>query len=67
MAEYKDVIYEWHNEPGIHYGATVSIDQEWNSLDEDDDVFFYFATPEEFESAQENDNDYEFWILGENS
>ena len=41
MSEYRQVLVEWHDDPGIHYLATVSVDEEWNSLDEDDDGIFF--------------------------
>lgn len=65
MAEYRDVVIEWHDEPGVHYATTVSIDGEWNDLDEDDDnIFFYFSKESEFEEAkQDGDNGYEFRIV----
>ena len=64
MAEYRQVLIEWHDDPGIHYLSTVSIDGEWNSLEEDDDnIFFYFLNEAEFEEAkQDGDNGYEFRI-----
>lgn len=65
MAEYKDVLVEWHDDPGVHYGATVVVDGDWNELDElDDDVFFYFSKLSEFEEAkQDGNNGYEFKIV----
>lgn len=67
MTEYKQVVIEWHDEPGVEYATIVSIDGEWNSLDEDDpDIFFYFCCQEEFEEAKElGDNGYEFRIVKE--
>jgi hypothetical protein len=69
MTEYRDVVIEWHDEPGVYYATTVAIDGEWNSLyeEEDDGIFFYFSKESEFEEAkQDGDNGYEFRILGEN-
>jgi predicted ATP-grasp superfamily ATP-dependent carboligase len=67
MAEYKRVLIEWHDEPGVNYLTTVSIDSEWNSLDEDDDnIFFYFSKQSEFEEAKQlGKNGYEFRIVSE--
>lgn len=67
MAYYKSVVIEWHDEPGVHYATTVSIDEAWNSLDdEDDNVFFYFSKESEFEDAKrDGDNGYEFRIVEE--
>lgn len=68
MAEYRTVLIEWHDEPGVEYPATVSIDSTWNSLDEDDDdIFFYFSNKDEFEEAkQQGDNGLDFRIIKEN-
>ncbi len=65
MAEYRQVLIEWHDEPGVKYLSTVSVDEKWNSLDEDDnDIFFYFASEAEFEEAKQlGDNGYEFRIV----
>lgn len=69
MAEYKQVLIEWHDEPGVKYLTTVSIDETWNSLDEDDDnIFFYFSNEAEFEEAkQHGNNGYEFRIVEEDN
>jgi hypothetical protein len=65
MGRYEDVYVQWHDEPESNYLVTVSIDGEWNPLDEEDDgVFFYFANENEFEQAkQDGDNGYEFRIV----
>lgn len=64
MPEYKKVIIQWHDDPSINYGAMVAIDGQWTELDKDDDsIFFYFSTHEEYESAKKQDNDLDFWIV----
>jgi hypothetical protein len=67
VAEYRQVLIEWHDEPGVQYLSTVSVDEDWNSIDEEDDgILFYFATESEFEEAkQDRDNGYEFRIVEE--
>ena len=63
MAELRDVTVEWHDEQEP-FRVTVSIDEVWNELEEDDEnIFFYFANEQEFEEAKQPDNQYEFRIL----
>lgn len=63
----KDVTIKWHDEPEVDYLVTVSIDEEWNGLDEEDeDIFFYFTSEQEFEEAKQiGENGYEFRIVEE--
>lgn len=66
MAIQKRVLIEWHDEPGQHYLSTVSIDEQWNELEDDPGVFFYFAKQKEYEQAKQlGDNGYEFRIVEE--
>lgn len=65
MAVYKKVAYQWHHDPSNEYVATVSIDGEWNGLEDDDGIFFYFASQREYGAAKKQDNDFDFWIVGE--
>lgn len=67
MSEYRQVLIEWHDEPDVKYLTTVAVDEEWTSLDEDDDgVFFYFSSEAEFEEAKKlGDNGLEFRIVEE--
>ena len=64
MAELREVVIVWNDEPEEDaYLVTVSVDQEWNGLDEeDDDIFFYFANEAEFEQAKTGEG-YEFTII----
>lgn len=66
MSVYKQVLIEWHDEPDVEYLVTVSIDEAWNDLEDDDNIFFYFAKESEFEEARQlGDNGYEFRIVKE--
>jgi hypothetical protein len=52
MAYEKRVIIEWADNRGEHLLTTVSIDEDWNSLDEEDDnIFWYFASEDEYREA----------------
>ena len=65
MAEYRQVLVEWKDEPGVHYTTMVSIDEDWNDLEEDDDgIFFYFANEAQFEEAKQDKDEFEFRIVG---
>lgn len=64
MAVYRDVLVQWHDEPDEPFVTTVSVDEVWNGIDEDDGIFFYFANENEFQQAtQSGDNGYEFRIM----
>lgn len=66
MAVYKQVLIEWHEEPDMYELVTVSIDETWNDIEDDDNVFFYFAKESEYEEAkQQGDNGLEFRIVKE--
>jgi hypothetical protein len=66
MAVLREVVIQWHNDPDEAYLVTVSIDERWNSLDEefedDDSIFFYFASEDEFQKACTGEG-YEFKII----
>lgn len=52
MAYEKKVLIEWKDNIGEHLLTTVSIDEAWNSLDEDDtNIFFYFSKESEYRDA----------------
>lgn len=64
MAVFREVVIEWLDdpEPDAHL-VTVSVDEAWNGLDEEDDnIFFYFSSEEEFEQARTGEG-YEFRIV----
>lgn len=65
MAIQKRVLVKWHDEPESKaFIADVSIDQEWNSMDDYENMFFYFASNKELKQAKKSgDNGYEFRIL----
>lgn len=67
MARFESVQIQWHDSPEEKIWALVSIDEEWNGLEdeEDDRIFFYFANEQEFEEAKQPNNQYEFRILEE--
>lgn len=69
MARYEEVTIAWHDDKAEVHNVLVSIDAMWNSIDDEDDVdiFYYFASEEEFEEAKQEDNDYEFRIIEENN
>lgn len=66
MSRQASVVIQWHDEPNADYSVLVSIDDAWNGIDEDDDIFFYFANEQEYEQAKNKDNEFEFWIVEEN-
>ena len=66
MSVYKQVLIEWHDEPNVEYLVTISIDETWNDIEDDDNVFFYFAKESEYEEAkQKGDNGLEFRVVKE--
>jgi hypothetical protein len=44
----------------------VIVGDEWNGVEADDDIFFYFPDEDSFENAKNKDNELEFWIVEEN-
>lgn len=62
MAVYKEVVVQYHDE-GEPFQTIVSIDEVWNGIDEDENIFFYFANEQEFQNAKQINNDYEFRII----
>ena len=64
MAELREVMVRFvmEDEPG--FIATVSVDGEWNEIEdeEDDSIFFYFASQEEFERAKSPSSGEDFII-----
>ena len=65
MSEYKQVLIKWKDELDDLYLTTVCVDGEWTEGEDDENVFFYFSTLEEFEDAKKQDNDLEFVIVEE--
>ena len=65
MDNYKRVMVAWHDEPSTVYATNVAIDPDWADKPDDKTVFFYFDSESEFESAKNQQNDFEFWILEE--
>ena len=64
MARLREVMVRFvmEDEPG--FIATVSIDDEWNEIEdeEDESIFFYFASEEEFERAKSSSSGEDFVI-----
>ena len=67
MPEYKWATIAYHDEPENHIMVFVSIDKEWTEKEDDDNIFFYFDTQEEYENAKQIDNGLEFRIIKEDS
>lgn len=68
MAYYKSVKIRYHDEEET-LPVVVSVDQEWNEIEDEEDarIFFYFASEQEYEQAkQTGDNGFEFCIVEEN-
>jgi hypothetical protein len=63
MAEYRQVLVEWKDDPGFPYLATVAIDAEWTEGEDDDGIFFYFHNEQEFEQAKLDNDEFEFKIV----
>jgi hypothetical protein len=64
MAEYRQVLVEWKDEPEEKYLTTVAIDAEWTEGEDDDGIFFYFHNENEFEQAKLDNDEFEFRIVG---
>lgn len=66
MAVLREVVIVWNDAPEDNaHLVTVSIDEAWNSIDDgwdDDEIFWYFASEQEFEQAKTGDG-YEFTII----
>jgi hypothetical protein len=65
VGEYRQVLIRWKDEPDYTFITNVCIDGEWTEGEDDENVFFYFSTLEEFEDAKNEYNDLEFVILEE--
>jgi hypothetical protein len=61
----KEVLIRWHDEPETEYLSTICIGESWTEEEDDQNIFFYFSTEKEFESAKNKDNNLEFWITEE--
>jgi hypothetical protein len=67
MPEQKWITVAYHDEPEDELMVFVSIDKEWTEKEDDDNIFFYFDTQEEYENAKQIDNGLEFRIIKEDS
>lgn len=68
MPEQKWITVAFHDQPKNHLMVLVSIGIEWTEETEeteDDNIFFYFDTQEEYENAKQIDNGLEFIVIGE--
>ena len=68
MAILRNVTVQWHDDVWSELGVRVSIDEEWNSIEDvdDEEIFFYFLNEEEYEQAKQPDpNGFEFSIIAE--
>ena len=65
MARTEKVIIEWHDSPDKRFETKVVVGGEWNEVEGDDDIFFYFPEEHSFENAKNRDNELEFWIVEE--
>lgn len=63
MTVFREVLIKWRDEayPQGWESRTVGVDGAWNSLDEeDDDVFFWFASEQEYQDCLKNgEGDFE--------
>lgn len=50
----REVLVTWLDEPDKEFYAVVSVDEQWNELEDDPDVFFYFASEAEYQEALTN-------------
>lgn len=64
MAELREVMVRFvmEDEPG--FIATVSVDGQWNEIadEEDENIFFYFASEAEFQAAKSSSSGEDFVI-----
>jgi len=67
MSEEKWATIAFHDEPQNPIMVFVSVGKEWTEDEEDDNIFFYFDTQEQYESAKKKDNGLEFRIIKEDS
>lgn len=52
MTTYREVIVSWRDEPDNYFAATVAVDDEWNPVDDEDDgVFFWFASEFDYQEC----------------
>jgi hypothetical protein len=65
MPEQKWITAAFHDEPDKPLKVFVSIGKEWTEGEEDDNIFFYFDTQEEYENAKQIDNGLEFRVMEE--
>jgi hypothetical protein len=65
VARTEKVIVEWHDTPNKRFETKVIVEDEWNEVEADDDIFFYFPDEDSFENAKNKDNELEFWIVEE--
>jgi hypothetical protein len=72
MPEYRQVMIEWNDNQGEFYDnqgelyeVTVCVGGEWTEGEDDDDVFFYFSTEDEFEYAKTYHEGEDFRIVTE--
>jgi hypothetical protein len=63
MTRTERVIVEWHDTPNKRFETKVVVGGEWNEVESDDDIFFYFPDESSFENAKNKDNELEFWII----
>lgn len=55
MAILKNVVISWRDQPETPEPTLVSIDEMWNSFDEEDDsIAWYFASEDEYKEALKN-------------
>lgn len=50
--KFYDVIVHWRDEPELEgMSTTVAVDPDWADKEDDESVFFYFQTEEEYRDA----------------
>lgn len=50
----REVLVTWRDEPEREFFARVHIDQKWNELEDELDIFFFFSSEEEYQDALTN-------------
>ncbi len=64
MAYTKNVLIEWNYVQGVNVLATVSIDEAWNSIEEEDpEIFWHFSSLEDYLEALKKPIDGTDWRI----
>tara|TARA_R110000772_G_C12989426_1_gene406825 strand:- start:177 stop:380 length:204 start_codon:yes stop_codon:yes gene_type:complete len=67
MNEFREVTIQWNDDPQENqYSVKVGVGVTWNEREDDDNVFFYFDTEQDFQEAKKFHKYQEFTIMEDN-